>query len=455
MPPTDRRPRRAALDHGAERVSELALLLLALSLLLAPAGVAAALLLLWLGFAGRMAARWRGPRAAAASLAHSHPVVWLTALFVLYCLMQTLLLHVLPTGGPPPDPGTAADWARLAVFVPAAYVIAARPERLPLLLLLALIGLAGGMLLRLDWDLLLSDAGQFIDKRAGFGFGAIAFGLYGGTALLGLILLRRDCWLDAAGRPRWWRLLLWSGATALVLQGLVMTKSRGAWLAFAVALALGLLLQWRRRAGVPTHGGGARGSRAAAVILAGVLAALAVANAVRIGDRVAETLESARAMAAAEPAADEDSSMRLRWHAQLIGIDAVAARPWLGWGAGTAQALMGASNDPAVRYEDGGVLKHLHNSYLEAAVELGLPGLALFLAIQLGLLAALARRLRGGGGPAPAQRDLLVFLLAALVLLLVWELFDYRVIRQDWRGYWTLVAGGALGVVLRPLGRLR
>jgi O-antigen ligase len=116
---------------------------------------------------------------------------------------------------------------------------------------------------------------------------------------------------------------------------------------------------------------------------------------------------------------------------------------------------MEASGHPAVRYDDGGVLKHLHNAYLEAAVELGLIGLGLFLAIQLGLLGSLVRRLGGGAASAPVGRDLIVFLLCALVLLLIWDLFDARVVRQDWRGHWTLLGGAALGLALRPIGAPR
>jgi len=37
--------------------------------------------------------------------------------------------------------------------------------------------------------------------------------------------------------------------------------------------------------------------------------------------------------------------------------------------------------------------------------------------------------------------DLYLFLLSAFVLLLLWSLFDYRVVHQDWRFYWLLPRG--------------
>jgi O-antigen ligase len=253
---------------------------------------------------------------------------------------------------------------------------------------------------------------------------------------------------------RWWRVLPWLIALAVVLQGLVMTKARGSWLALLVALAVGLWLQRRGR----TARGGAvvRGRRRAVVAVlatAGVLG-LVLFNGGRIAERFTDELDTMRAMGAGEIAYDRTSSLSLRWHAHLFGLDAWAERPWLGWGAGTTRALMDASGNPAVRDPDDVPLKHQHNTYLELAVQLGLVGLLLFLGLHLGLMALVAARLRGGAGQG-ADRDILVFLLAALVLLLVWDLFDYRAVRQDWRGYWTLLAGAALSLGLRPVSRGR
>jgi O-antigen ligase len=429
-----------------ERVSAAAIYLLAVSVFLAPAGVAAALVLLWVGFLGEILA---GRRETPLRPWAVHPLVWLAAAFVLYVLVQPLLLGLMPTGGGAPDFGTAVDWARLAVFVPAAHALAANRARMPRLLLLALAGLVAGMLLRLDWGLLLADPAEFFDNRGGFGFGALAFGLYSGTALLGLVLLRRRCWIDAAGRAHWWRIVPWLAALALVLQGFMMTKSRGAWLALLAALAVGL---WqgrrdrRRLPGTAAAGGGRRSLATVGVIV--VMAALVGLNGGRIVERFSDEWDTVGAMAGGEIAYDRSSSVSQRWHAQLFGLQAWAARPLLGWGAGTTRALMDASGSPALRSPEDEPLKHLHNSYLELAVQLGAIGLLLFLALHLGLVAVVAGRLRVAGTGGDTGRDILVFLLSALVLLLVWDLFDYRAVRQDWRGYWALVAGAALGIGL-------
>jgi heptosyltransferase-1 len=438
-------------NRFAEPLSVAAIHLLALSLFLAPAGVAAGLALLWLGLLLDMG-RWRSYP--------GHALVWLALTFALYVPAQTLALGLWPTGGPPPDASAAFDWARLMALIPAAYAIGGDRARLWRLLQLALVGLVLGMFWRLDWALLLSDPAEFFDRRNGFGFGAIAFGLYSASALLGLILLRRWLW-GATGRIHWGRVLGWSIAAALLLQGLLMSKARGAWLALLVALPVGLWLARRRPrgseptandAGADAHGQQRVPRRIAIVLVAAALAALVLANAGRIGERLADERGITTALVSGEVAPDPHSSLSLRWHAQRFGLALAAERPWLGWGAGTTRALMALRAEPGVQTPSGRPLQHLHNSYLEAAVQLGLVGLGLFLALQLGLLAALWRRLRASNG---RERDLAAALFAALLLLLVWDLFDFRALNQDWRGFWTFLGGAALAVVLFPAARDR
>ncbi len=426
------------LSRFAEPVSVGAIHLLAVSLFLAPAGVAAGLVLLWVGLLLDVG-RWR--------TYPGHGLVWVALTFAAYLLLQGLILARWPTGGPPPDWEAAFDWARLIALVPVAYAIGGDRHRLWRLLRLALLGLLLGMLWRLDWTLLVTDAAEFFDRRTGFGFGAIAFGLYSASALLGLILLRRWCWARA-GRLHWGRVIGWGMAAALLAQGLLMTKARGAWLALLVALPIGLWLA--RRPPITTDGNGqpVAGRRGRWLIRAAVVTVLAVlvlANAGRVGERLADEQGVAAALISGELVPDPTSSLSLRWHAQGFGLERIGERPWLGWGAGTTRALMTEGADPGVQDPDGRALQHLHNSYLEAGVQLGLPGLGLFLLLQFGLLAALWRHLRAG-----AERDLTAALFAALILLLVWDLFDFRALNQDWRGYWAFLGGAALALVLFP-----
>jgi O-antigen ligase len=96
-------------------------------------------------------------------------------------------------------------------------------------------------------------------------------------------------------------------------------------------------------------------------------------------------------------------------------------------------------------------LPHLHNTYLEILYQLGLVGLILLAGMVWLLVRGLAAEYRAGRVPG----DLCRFLLATLVFVLVWNLFEYRAVRHDWRFFWIVVAGAAYSFHLRKLlGRL-
>jgi len=141
-----------------------------------------------------------------------------------------------------------------------------------------------------------------------------------------------------------------------------------------------------------------------------------------------------------------DSSFSQRWHAQRFGLDLWQERPWLGWGPGSAKALLKASDDPSVMLTGYGPLEHLHNTYLEVLVQLGVVGLLLWLA----LFAALWRSVQLACRAGSVDVDVGNFLLLSLVYLMLWSLFDFHSMQQAWRAYWGVLAGGMLAVGLFP-----
>lgn len=94
-------------------------------------------------------------------------------------------------------------------------------------------------------------------------------------------------------------------------------------------------------------------------------------------------------------------------------------------------------------------MAHLHNTYLDLAVRLGLVGLLLAAALPGSLVLGLRRAVRDGL-QAP---DLLRFLSGALVLTAVWSLFDSRLFTLDFRLYAVLLGGIALGLAVPQRGR--
>lgn len=461
-----------------DRLRLVSLYALSISLFLAPAGVSAGLALIWVWFLALLLTRVhsRLPR---------HPLVWLTLAFAVYCLLQ----GVLPSVANPALTqrwGVAFSWAQLAVIVPIAYALRGEERLVRRLLLLVLSGMLLGMLWRLDWALLLGDREAFLHSRPGFGFPALAFALYAGTGLIGLLALRRRCWYRRDGRLRWRALLFWLIALLLLAEGVVLTQARGSWLGLIVVALLGAGLwlrgQWRR------HG---RIARLPLLVATSALLLLIGLNIGEIGERLHEEQGIARQLLRGKMTGDRITSLTLRWHAQRFGLEAWQERRWLGWGPGSSYPLMVASvaaktdtdsraggateadADAAVVggaevaglapgdrasvgdaglaaaadgiwHPDDGVLRHLHNSYLELLTQLGLVGFGLWMLIALLLFWAVFDALRR----QRLSRDLGLFLLFALLYLAIWSLFNFRMVNQDFRGYWALLAGTALSMAL-------
>ena len=439
------------MSAWADRVQGFGLYLTALSLFLAPSGVSAGLALIWLGFLLSLAARRPLP------LSNS---VWFGIAFGVYALINGAF-PTLPDSTLSWRLAQAGDWVQLCVFLPAAYALRGDQHRLLQLLTLALIGLLLGMLWRLDWDLLLSDSAGFFGSRPGFGFPAIVFALISGVALIGLLVFRERFWLGSAQRPAAWRAMAWIAATAFVAQGFMLTLSRGAWIALAVTAVAAVWLSRRIRPTslgdqLPVQSGVRSGvqspmmsaalyRRSALLWFVGfLLLGLLAFNAGPFIDRFSQEQDAVNAMLSGNMDYSAQSSLSLRWHAQRFGLAAWLERPLFGWGPGASHAMMVASADPALQADGGGALKHLHNTYLELLVQLGLVGLLLWLGLSVCLLLSVLKAWRS----QVLSPDLARFLILAIVYLSLWDLFDFHATHQDWRGLWALLAGAALSAGL-------
>jgi len=448
-------PLERHLSAWADRVQAIGLYLTASSLFLAPTGVSVGLAVVWLGFLMSLAVGVRLPMSAG---------VWFAVAFVVYVVGSAALADY-PGSDLASRLAAGAAWAQLSVFVPLAYALCGDQRLLLRLLALALTGLLLGMLWRLDWGLLWSDRAVFFTSRPGFGFPAIVFALISGVVLVGLVTFRTRWWKAATYASFGWRLSAWLIAMAFVAQAFLLTLSRGAWLALAGTVVVAVWMDQRdRRVSSPirkrgqnlvgNHSGPLASSASATIppwlqwVFGLLLLGLMTLNSGPIIDRLGEEQDALRAMLSGEIDYSVQSSLSQRWHAQRFGMAAWRERPWFGWGPGSSHALIVAGGGPSLRTDDGGILDHLHNTYLELLVQFGLFGLALWAGMFVSLFASVHRARNMGRLDADVAR----FLMLSIVYLSLWDLIDFHATHQAWRGLWALLAGSALSVGLFATG---
>lgn len=376
------------------------------------------------------------------------PVAVSALIFALYVVLHSLVSYLTAPAPALAEAAaeTGADWIKLLLFIPFAYWAGGRPERIRMLLLLALFGFAVGALRKIDWAQF--DA-TFFSTRFEVYLPAIAFGMFAGLGTLGLIALREHFLYPSSGRtPRWVRIALWLLLLGLMLEGLMLSYSRGCWLSFAIAATLLLYLEWRsHRRAVPGHRvhPGARIAAAAAVAIA--LAMPIVLQHKQIDERLQAESETYAKLLSGNLSEVPSTSVGLRVQALRYAAELWSQRPWLGWGAGSSRYLLAHSNRPELIMTDGAWLPHLHNTYAEILVQLGIVGFALLATLVWLLVNASAASCRDEDMPG----NLCGFLAASFVFVLIWNLAAYRFVRHDYGFFWIIFAGTAYSFRLRRL----
>jgi O-antigen ligase len=418
----------------SDQIGKAALYLLCLTAFLAPAGAEASSVLLLFAFVLAFP-RWKA--------LSREPVVVIALLAAVYGVLQTLVFGLLQPDRVGLYLEGLTDWLRLLLFIPFAFFSRGDERRLDVLLLLALLGLLGGMLYRLDWSTLFQDIDAFLYRRSGYGSPALVFALHSGAGLIGLITVGREVLRsrpDAMGRSP---LVMggWILAVVLLLTGLSLTSARSGWLALLAGAPVALWVAGARSAGTGAPRKVGLWLRVSAGLLVAVLLLVATQRTI---ERVSEEQETlASIVAGEEPAAM--TSDAIRWYGLRFGVEMWLDCPLFGWGAGASKDLIESSGRAELGYQGGVWLRHLHNGYLEVLVQFGLVGFILTAAFLL----AFVRRMHGLCGAGRVSRRYCGFFAGILVLMLVWSLFDYRVPHRDWRVFWIILAGAAGGFIFQ------
>jgi O-antigen ligase len=186
--------------------------------------------------------------------------------------------------------------------------------------------------------------------------------------------------------------LLWGGAASLTGLTLVLTYSRGGWVAAAVGLVVAALTAPRRRRAWLV------GSLLGVVLLAAVLAPDVIVS------RVASIAN-----------VDTDVSVATRYYMTAAMPDMIAARPVFGTGLGAFDRAYPAFRRPGTSF----VIVKPHQVPLAFVVETGIAGIIAEIVLFGALVSLYWRRRPDGWDPLEAA------VLAGTVALLVGTLFEY------------------------------
>lgn len=224
-------------------------------------------------------------------------------------------------------------------------------------------------------------------------------------------------------------------AGALILGGMITSMSRGAMLAFGLLLIAAAAVRWIRP------------SRLLIVVLLIAAAAPFVAS-----DRLVQRLSSigsAVSLLRGDGAQVADHAIRGRATEMIAAFRVFTDYPLLGVGPGQYAPFYSAEyhqNDPRFQFRELNVARRAHSLYLEIGAELGIAGLAVFLAI----VAALMRDLRAARHRWSRTRPDLAHLATALWLSILGYLMTGVFLHLMYeRYYWMLlaIAGSALHVI--------
>ena len=263
--------------------------------------------------------------------------------------------------------------------------------------------------------------------RVDFGFrNAQHAGIMFATALLGIIFLGPRAVIRSSRHSRPWIALACIAFLALMLWGVLVTQVRAVWLGLACSFfATGIFILVHPRARQAVQ----RVPNKRFLLLASAVLAATAAAVLQPIDRIerrlaAENISVERISGAAQFDKQYMSSSGIRIATWTAATDWIVERPLLGWGARSVKQLLRQHPDldEALKARFG----HLHNSYLELAVAVGVIAVALMLAIIIGLAKMTEKHWRSGRTPTDAVLFLFGFLIFWAVVNLFESYLNYR-----------------------------
>ncbi|OCC15027.1 O-antigen polymerase [Dissulfuribacter thermophilus] len=338
----------------------------------------------------------------------------------------------------------ALKFGRLWLFLVIAFWINGSTKLALRVLFLAFIGFIVGMISSIDTDLLTT---IIKGERTGFHLRITPFGLYSATIITGLIIFSKR--LIANSFKRKMNFFILFGITiaiVLLLEGLIATQARGAWLAFALVFPVVVFSILKKSDLTHAHKQALSVAMALTICLFVFIIAL---NFEIIKNRFLGQIETFTQNREYIIEKVPETGIGQRLHLYSFAIQKWREHPIFGWGTGTTQYLISHSQreDLKINSWKGGRVwfDHLHSTYLEFLVRFGLIGTGLLFASIFILLKEVINAYKKGALPF----DIFLFTISSWAMAAIWCLFDFRLLHWDWRFYWMIISGVGTSFVLK------
>jgi len=235
-------------------------------------------------------------------------------------------------------------------------------------------------------------------------------------------------WSESSRLRRWGAV----GAAGLILAAILLTYSRGAFVALVLMIIIMVMLRYVKL----SH-----------VVLTGVGLALLVALVNPAYYKRVGTIAAAKSLVSDDSTEQADSAIRGRTTEMLAALLAFADHPILGVGPGQYSPFYSVAYQtrPEIAFKQLTQTRRAHNLYLEMAAETGLIGLTVFMVMVVGVLYQLHTARRRWAETRPDLASLATCLWLSIVAYLGTALFLQLSFE---RYFWFLLAlaGAALHI---------
>ena len=343
------------------------------------------------------------------------------------------------------------------LFIPVGWQIFWQRKYINILLSILAIGLLIRILVNLNW----ADISNGLSaERTGFGMAETVFAPIAGSIALGFLMLSPRMIDHQVDTAKWLsNLKFFVGMIGflIILESLVLSQTRGVWLAAALVFPIALLIRYKKYLISRQFFTGK--SIIALIFLFACGGLFLYQNHETIVKRInSEQIQSKPEVVLktmeGQPVLMTTSVgyRRIIW---AIGFHKWLERPFLGWGPGSTESLINQANNPvlsqSLTLKDGTKvtlhISHLHNLYLELLVRFGALGTLIFLALPVLLIANVRKAQINGRVPW----DYACFIYAGWVFLAIMVLFDFQLFKFAWRNYCVIWAGLTYAVHIQNL----